>query len=436
MNVANRTLFIADNLPVMRGIDSETIDLIYLDPPFGSKKTIKGKKLATNASFKDFWSEEDIEKEWHGEISEIHEEIYQFIQATAFLVDQNIKNYLTAMAVRLFEMKRILKPTGSIYLHCDRTASHYLKGILDGLFGKQNFRNEIIWKRHSGHNDKVFGHIHETIFCYSTESVEISDDIRIPITNTTKGQSDHRKRKHGTYTTICLTAADPSHGESGEPWQNVDPGNRHWSPPLTGEYAKYIEDHFISNYRSFKSVHKRLDLLDKAGLIQWSDNNNPRLKKYKKAQKGKLPQSIWTDIPNCSGKEYIGYPTQKPLKLLERIIKISSNEDDIVLDPFCGCATACVAAEKLNRKWIGIDQSPSAEDITKLRLQEIVDESSNLWNPLEYVTVSNTPPSELLTNRKLLFKDVYLPIKYTRTNFMAYKKDIVEVVNYTTAIKT
>ena len=175
---------------------------------------------------------------------------------------------------------------------------------------------------------------------------------------------------HGKYITGDLTASEPRQGESGQTWNNINPKNRHWSPPRTGEYAKYIEEHFIPNYRSIESPHKRLDLLDETNLIHWSKKGKPSLKRYKNAKKGHLHQSLWTDIKPARGDENTGYPTQKPLALLDRIIKASSNEGDFVLDPFCGCATACVAAEKLQRKWIGIDISPSAEVITKIRLDE------------------------------------------------------------------
>ena len=147
MNVENRTLFIADNLDIMRGIDSETIDLIYLDPPFNTKKNYKAPigSPAEGASFKDIWTDEDVKDEWHGEIAEQNQELYQIIQASKIVYDKSMKIYLTAMAVRLFEMHRILKPTGSIYLHCDPTASHYLKLVMDSLFGKNNYQSEVIW---------------------------------------------------------------------------------------------------------------------------------------------------------------------------------------------------------------------------------------------------------------------------------------------------
>ena len=282
MNVDNRTLFIADNLDIMRGMDSDTIDLIYLDPPFKSGKQWKAPigSPAEGAEFKDIWTDEDIKDEWHGQIAAEHEELYQIIQASEVVHDRSMKTYLTAMAVRLFEMKRILKSTGSIYLHCDPTASHYLKMVMDDIFGEQNFRAEIVWKRHNAHNDKVFGSIHETIFCYSTQIIEISDEIRLPIDKKSLKKytnPDERIKEHGKYITSDLTASEPRKGESGTPWRGIDPGNRHWAVPRDSEYATYIEEHFIPNYKSIKSPRERLDLLEEANLIHWSENDMPSL---------------------------------------------------------------------------------------------------------------------------------------------------------------
>ena len=274
---------------------------------------------------------------WYSEIAEQYPHIHQIIQAAEHAFDHSMMIYLMAMGVRLIEMKRILKLKGSIYLHCDPTASHYLKLILDSLFGNKNFRAEIIWKRHNAHNDKTFGSIHETIFCYAPHKILISDEVRAPVDpNSLKKykKTDNRVKVHGKYITGDLTASEPRQGESGQTWNNINPKNRHWSPPRTGEYAKYIEEHFIPNYRSIESPHKRLDLLDETNLIHWSKKGKPSLKRYKNAKKGHLHQSLWTDIKPARGDENTGYPTQKPLALLDRIIKASSNEGDFVLYHF------------------------------------------------------------------------------------------------------
>ena len=318
MNVQNRTLFIADNLDIMRGMDSETVDLIYLDPPFNTNRNYKAPigSPAEGAEFKDIWTDADIKDEWHGQIAAEHEELYQIIQASETVYDKSMRIYLTAMAVRLFEMQRILKSTGSIYLHCDPTASHYLKLILDDMFNGDNFRNEIIWHYYNGSSNskRNYARKHDTILFYSNGKENIFDDI---------------------------AAREP-----------------------------YVENsNWVKNPKSYGGDYQA----------------NPH---------GKRMHDVWR-IPsiNNMAKERTGYPTQKPLTLLERIIKASSNEGDIVLDPFCGCATACVAAEKLRRQWIGIDISPSAEVITKLRLEEATQQGA-LFSPItmsDVIVTSQAP---------------------------------------------
>ena len=330
MNIKNRTLFIADNLDILRGINADCIDLIYLDPPFNSKRNYKAPigSPAEGAEFKDIWTDEDIKYEWHGQIAEQHEELYQIIQASEATYDKSMKIYLTAMAVRLFEMKRILKPTGSIYLHCDPTASHYLKLVMDDVFGKANFRNEVVWCYKTGSRSKSqFGRKHDVILFYSKTKNYVfdSDEVRI-----------ERRKTHMKVETDL----------KGRTWQVKKDAK-------SGKIYRYPTDI------------------------------------------GVLCPDWWVDIQqlNRNEKQRTGYPTQKPLALLERIIKASSNENDVVLDPFCGCATACVAAEQLGRQWIGIDISPSAEVITKLRLDDASMQGRLLSNiQMSDVFVEKQPP--------------------------------------------
>ena len=239
---------------------------------------------------------------------------------------------------------------------------------MDGVFNEKNYRSEIIWKRHNAHNDKLYGTIHDTIFYYSDGEKNIPDDVLIPLSD--KRKKDYNKSdEHGRFEKADLTASGKSGGESGEQWRGVSPGNRHWSPPLTGKYAEYIEKHFIPNYRSIKGVHDRLDVLDEAGLIHWS--KKPRLKRYLIPGAGMPPQSIWDDILAVSGDEDEGYPTQKPIDLLKRIIRASSKEGDIVFDPFCGCGTTLEAAHWLKREWIGVDIAIHAiKRVSAQRLKE------------------------------------------------------------------
>ena len=375
-NWKNRTLWTGDNLDILRGLNSESVDLIYLDPPFNSNRLYSAPigSEAAGAAFKDAWTLDDVDVAWHGEIADREPALYAAIEAAALTHSKSMKAYLCMMAVRLLELRRVLKPTGSIYLHCDPTASHYLKTLMDGLFGVSRFRNEIIWKRQSAHSDsKGFGKVADSLLFYG--SPVNKDAARVPLNPDYVRNFYRHEDKLGVYRLGDLTASEPRAGESGKPWRGVDPGkaSNHWRPPLTGDYAEWIEDNIIPDYRSIKGVHARLDALDKAGLIAWPPQGKmPALKRYLQANKGQVPSAIWTDIKPVSarGKERTGYPTQKPLALLERIIEASSNPGDIVLDPFCGCATALVAAEHLQRQWIGIDLSPLAAKLVVSRLRQ------------------------------------------------------------------
>ena len=315
MNVENRTLFIADNLDIMRGIDSDCIDLIYLDPPFNTKKQYKAPigSPAEGASFKDIWTDEDVKDGWYSEIAADYPHIHQIILAAEHTYDHSMMIYLMAMGIRLIEMQRILKPTGSIYLHCDPTASHYLKTMMDSVFGWRNFRNEIAWGKYAG-------------------------------------RKNNARKKFNTQQDTILYYAYPS-------------------ATFFPQYEPLSES-AVKEYRH-KDENGRLYRFARRGRGYESAGGNKRI--YLDENPGNAVGSLWItkDLQLAqSSKERTGYPTQKPLKLLERIIKASSNEGDVVLDPFCGCATACVAAERLGRQWIGIDISPSAETITKLRLTE------------------------------------------------------------------
>ena len=284
--------------------------------------------------------------------------------------------YLIMMSTRLLEMGRILKDTGSIYLHCDSTASHYLKLVMDSIFGTGNFRNEVIWKRTSAHNDPGrFGRIHDTLLFYvkgpsATWNLQYETHEENYIAKAYRHQDDR-----GRYRIGDLTGSGTSEGESGQPWRNVDPTDigRHWAAPRTGAYSEYIESHFIPNYRQISGVHDRLNALDEANLIYWPDRGAmPSIKRYLAASPGRPLQDIIVDINQlgATAKERTGYPTQKPLALLERIIKASSNPGDVVFDPFCGCATTMVAADRLQRSWMGIDISPKAAELVVKRIKD------------------------------------------------------------------
>ena len=255
--------------------------------------------------------------------------------------------YLTMMCVRLMELKRVLKDTGSIYLHCDPTASHYIKILMDSIFGANNFQHEIVWKCTSAHsNTKTYGNIHQNIFFYS-------------------------KSENFTFN-IQYVPYDQQYIETYYRYQDPD-GRYFMSSDLVGHKGVNPEYEWRGITRPWRYPKHRLDELDTQGKIFWTENNFPRYKRYLEDMPGMPAQSIWTDIqPVVSwSREGLGYPTQKPEALLERIISASSNEGDLVLDPFCGCGTTIVAAQRLKRKWIGIDITHLAISTMKWRLEQI-----------------------------------------------------------------
>ena len=381
-------LYYGDCLSVMqREMYANSVDLIYLDPPFNSNRNYNaiykdetGRPLPDQIeAFCDLWTLDPERERAIRKMPEfmrsqdIDESIVRFWSVwMKALRDTNPKllAYLSYMVERLVQMKIVLKPTGSIYLHCDPTYSHYIKVIMDGIFDEKNYRAEIVWKRHNAHNDKLFGRIHDTIFYYSYGERNIPNDVLIPLSD--ERLKDYRfSDERGRYATGDLTASEPRTGESGRPWRGIDPRNRHWAAPRTGKYAAYIELNFIPNYRNIESVHARLDVLEENGFIYWSEGGKPYLRRYLMPDSGQPPQSIWGDITPVRGEEDEGYPTQKPVELLDRILKASSKEGDIVFDPFCGCGTTLEAAQRLNRKWIGVDIAIHAiKRVSAIRLSE------------------------------------------------------------------
>ena len=374
-NFVDKTIWTGDNLDILRGLNSETVDLIYLDPPFNSNRNYEapvGSKAA-GAAFKDAWTLSDLDVAWAGLIADEQPAVANLLDTAGQTHGKGMQSYLTMMAIRLLEMRRVLKSTGSIYLHCDQTAGHYLKVLMDAIFGSKNFWAAITWKRTSAHNDRLFGSESDTILVYG-DGVQNLDAVRVPLRDKNIASKYRYHDDKGQYRTGDLTGAGTSSGESGAAWRGFDPSSigRHWAVPKTGKYALYLDTTLLPGYLSISGVHDRLDALDEAGMIHYSSKGGmPALKRYLTPDAGQLPGDIWTDIDvvNAQAKERIGYPTQKPVALLERIIAASSNEGDMVLDPFCGCATACIAAERLGRKWVGIDISPKAVELVNTRLR-------------------------------------------------------------------
>lgn len=377
-NFANRTIFTGDNLDVLRGLNTDSVDLIYLDPPFNSNRTYSAPvgSQAAGAAFKDTWTLSDVDLAWHGEIAEHNQPVCNVITAARTAHSKGMMSYLIMMAVRLIEMERVLKPSGSIYLHCDDTASHYLKLLMDCIFGKDWFRNEIIWKRTAGRSDaKKFGRVHDVILYYAGEG-SVWNRQYLPLDPEYVKRVYRHEDNRGRWQSDQLTAAGSSGGESGMPWKGIDPGDKgnHWRTPTKGGMNGFLKNYIPGWPDAYPSVHDRLDALDEHGFIYWPKGGAgvPRLKRYLASTKGRAVEDIFADIGKLEGKakEKVGYPTQKPVALIARLIAASSNPGDMVLDPFAGCATAAIAAEKLGRQWAGIDISPKAADLVTLRLEE------------------------------------------------------------------
>jgi DNA modification methylase len=361
-------LFFGDNLDVLReSIKGESVDLVYLDPPFNSKadynvlfKTPKGHQSdAQITAFEDTWHwGTQAEREFGDLLTHPNTEVAEVMRALRqFLHENDVLAYLTMMANRLLELHRVLKPNGSLYLHCDPTASHYLKIVLDAVFGIESFKAEIIWKRTNARGTAGnWPHIHDTLLFYAKSSEFVfhqqmvkGDKAKIPHTLITK--ADGLK-----YQTYELTAPGKTEkGESGKPWRSFDPAQwqRHWG-----------------------NTHAQMDKWDAAGLIHWPKKGGfPRRiddTPFDADERTVTVGDVWVDIDriNQAAAERLGYPTQKPLALLERIITASSDVDAVILDPFCGCGTAVHAAQKLGRKWIGIDITHLAISLIEKRMRD------------------------------------------------------------------
>lgn len=399
----NNTLYFGDNLPIIRQfIKDETIDLIYLDPPFNSKSNynviFKTKNKEDSPSqiqaFEDTWKwSSTTEFELH-QLFGSEPKLAELMKGLELIIGKNdLLAYLVMMAIRLRELHRVLKDTGSLYLHCDPTASHYLKLVLDSIFGKQNFINEIIWKRTSSHNRaKKWGPIHDTILYYSKSNVCVWNRTLQPYDEEYIKKFYTSKDEYGTYTAETLTGPGTRTANSGKPWKGIDPTikGRHWEPPPDRSFPSRFC--FPENW-SKMTVQQRLDVIDNQNMIYWPKEGKgiPRFKRYLNKNSGVAVQDIITDIrPVGTQEESMGYPTQKPITLLERIIKASSNEGDIILDPFCGCGTAIVAAQRLNRNWIGIDITHLAIGLMEKRIkQEFGIVPNVIGNPTSFIGAEN-----------------------------------------------
>jgi site-specific DNA-methyltransferase (adenine-specific) len=362
MDWKNR-LYFGDNLDILRReVPDASVDLIYLDPPFNSNATYNvlfkeksGEESAAQiTAFEDTW-------QWGLEPEAVYKEIVtsgprklaDLMQALlAFLGRNDMMAYLVMMAVRLVELHRVLKPTGSIYLHCDPTASHYLKMLLDSVFGTENFRNEIVWKRVTAHSDaKRWSPVADVIFYYS------------------RGRTLTWNPRYMAHDEGYVEDKYTHAGADGRRYQLHD-----MTSPNPRPNMMYTWRGFPSPPKGWRFSRETMAKLDAEGRVWYPDDKSkrPRLKKYLDEMKGQIVGTVWTDIfpINSQAQERLGYPTQKPEALLERIVEASSNEGDVVLDPFCGCGTAIAVAERLKRRWIGIDITYLAINLVQRRLRD------------------------------------------------------------------
>lgn len=353
--ITQNTLFYGDNLDILRDyIPDESVDLIYLDPPFNSSRNYnvlfkdeRGKEAeAQITAFVDTWEwGPTAEATYQALVTDLGGDVGAMIGALrGFIGTNQMMAYLVMMAARLVEMHRVLKPTGSLYLHADTTASHYLKIVLDTIFGPQNFRNEIVWKRFNFHADaKRFGRVTDRILLYTKSEQFIFNQLRKPFSE------DYIESK----------------------FNHVDPDGRRYrldnlNPP--GGRGPVYEFHGVT--KPWRFTQEKMLKFEAEGRI-YAGSKVAQLKRYLDEQDGQALHELWDDIPpiNPQAAERMGWPTQKPLALLERIIQASSNPGDVVLDSFAGCGTTVVAAQGLGRRWIGIDITAMATAMNEYRLK-------------------------------------------------------------------
>ena len=380
-NFENRTLFHSDNLPILRAMNSESVDLIATDPPFNKSRDFHATpdSLAAGASFQDRWSwERDVHEDWTDQITDDLPKLMEAIESARYAHSDGMGAFMCFMAVRLLEMRRVLKSTGSIYLHCDPTASHYLKAVMDAIFGWKNFKSEIIWQRTNAKGLAFKGYPNNADFL-----LYYSNGVGFTWNRAFRPHDPAYIKKFYRYVET----------ETGRRYQLADLANPNPNRPnLTYE--------FLGITRVWRWTRKRMqEAYEQGVVVQQRTGAVRRLKRYLDEMKGNPIDTIWDDIRavQAQSKERTGYPTQKPLLLYERIIKASSNEGDTILDPFAGCATTLVAAEKLHRQWVGIDIWDNAREVVLKRLESeglITDSTDKLHGHLfpSDVITKDAPP--------------------------------------------
>lgn len=396
--ITENTLFYGDNLPILREhIPSESVDLIYLDPPFNSSRSYNvlfkdeagSDSEAQITAFEDTWHWSIATEHVYSElITEAPDHIAKMIESMRNFIGANqMMAYLVMMTVRLIELHRVLKPTGSLYLHCDPTASHYLKIILDTIFGADQFRNEIVWKRTTAHSDTRqgnvvhMGRVHDVILFYTKTDQAKRNELYKP----------YEQEYIDTY------------------YKYIEPetGRKYWLDNIQGPggAAKGNPQYEVMGVtRYWRYSRERMQkLIEEGRIVQTSPGTVPKYKRYLDEMPGRPMQDVWDDVRSLGGlgglvSERLGYPTQKPLALLDRIIQSSSNPGDVILDPFCGCGTAITSAQQLDRKWIGIDITHLSISLQKYRMEA-------MFPGIKYKVVGE--PADIGAARQLASEDRY-----------------------------
>ncbi len=368
-------IYCGDNLEVLslsEFFQPEMVDLVYADPPFNSQRTYNIVYKDSNAqdeAFKDFWTWTEAAPMYARLMSDSTllprslKPLLESLHARLIDDDDDLLAYLTMMTPRLVAMHRVLKKTGSLYLHCDPTASHYLKVVLDAIFGKDGFKNEIVWRRFGAKNDpKRYGRCHDVLLFYTKSDDFCWNEQRMPVEEYSIKKNFTAEDDGRLYTLVDLTAHKAG-GDVSYEWHGVR--------PYKGRYWAYSKEN--------------MDRMFDEGLIVFRRTGMPRLKRYLDEQPGVPLQDVWLDIKLATAsKERLGYPTQKPLELISRILKASTNHGDIVLDPFCGCGTTVEASERLGRRWFGVDIAKKAVDVISARFARAgLDAPEIVWQPAD-----------------------------------------------------
>ena len=396
LNVPDRSLFTGDNLDILRCLNSDSMDLIYVDPPRNTGELLQSPRGSRSRGFRfeDKWTADDANQKWEDEIAARQPDAMYIINAFRLVHDEGMINYLVFLTIRLLELQRILKPSGSIYLHCRADSSHCIKALMDTIFGREQFRNDIAFGRYgrtvrSGGN-KRWKWAHDKILFYAGPRTYTWHSVLQPhpaeYFNSFPYEDDR-----GKYQTLALAHRGSMDDDRGAAWQGYNPRNseRHWQVPLGVLRQLYPGRNDLDSL----TAPEKLELLETAGMVEWPKipGNPPRYKKYEDETVGHRQSDIVATIRNVDQKsqEGTGWPAQVPEELLEIIVSASTDEGDIVLDPFAGSGTACVVADRLKRRWVGIEAAPQGFEILDSRLRRELKRRYPLMPPI--ITHPNTP---------------------------------------------